>query len=74
VSDITGDTTVTLEPPEYPDRQDIDERRRAYVLDCMTQCGDAPSIDGKVFVGNLDLVCKWLEKGAVPAARLKPVA
>ena len=59
------------EPPTYPDLQSIDEQRRAYVLDCLTQCGDAPSIDGRVFVGNLELVSRWLETGAVPDEKQK---
>lgn len=57
--------------PEYPDWADNAEQRRAYVLDCLTQCGDAPGIDGRVFVGNLDLVSKWLETGAVPEEKQK---
>lgn len=71
MSELNGDTQVTLEPPEYPDGQDIAERRRAYVLDCLTQCGDAPAIDGRVFVGNLDLVCRWLETGSLPEEKQK---
>lgn len=55
----------------YPDTQDIAEQRRAYVLDKLTQCGDAPGIDGRVFVGNLDLVSKWLETGSVPEEKPK---
>lgn len=65
------DDEIVLEPPIYPETQDTAEQRRAYVLDKLTQCGDAPGIDGKVFVGNLDLVSKWLETGAVPEEKQK---
>lgn len=66
MSDIDGDTQITLEPPAYPDSQPLDEQRRAFVLECLTQCGDAPSIDGRIFVNNCDLVYAWLESRAVP--------
>ena len=71
---MSDEPQIVVEPPVYPEMQSVAEQRRAYVLDCLTQCGDASSIEGKVLVANLDLVSKWLENGTVPATRLKPVA
>lgn len=68
---MSDDPQVIVEPPAYPELQPIGEQRRAYVLDCLTQCGDAPSIDGRVFVNNLDLILRWLETGTVPEEKPK---
>lgn len=59
----------------YPEWAEQDEQRRAFALQCMTSCGDAPSIDGHVFVANLVLVDAWLKTGAAPTKerKLKPV-
>lgn len=58
---------IAVEALSYPDTACADEQRRAFVLECMTSCGDAPSIDGRVLVANLELVCQWLKCGAVAA-------
>ncbi len=71
MSEAEIEQEIAVEPPAYPDTVSEDELRRAFVLECMTSCGDAPSIDGRVFVANLDLVCQWLKSGAV-AATEKP--
>lgn len=60
------DEEIAIDPVTYPQEQDIDEQRRAYVLECMTACGDAPSIDGRIFVSNLNMVTEWLKSGALP--------
>ena len=62
------------ESTDYLDLIDLDEKRRAYVLECMTACGDASAIDGKVFVCNLNFVTEWLRSATVPAQVPKPKA
>lgn len=62
---------MTAEPdeetaPTYLDSASIDEQRRAYVLECMTACGDASAIHGAIFVENLNHVCEWLKTAIVP--------
>lgn len=71
----SDDEIVEAEIIGYPDCAELDEQRRAYVLQCLTSCGDAPSIDGNVFVANLVLVDAWLRTGAAPTKerKLKPV-
>lgn len=72
MTDAESEQEIAVEASAYPDTVCEDEQRRAFVLECMTSCGDAPSIDGRVFVANLELVCQWLKSGAAAAATEKP--
>lgn len=62
---MSDEEEIAVDPIAYPQEQDTDEQRRAYVLDCMTQSGDAPSIDGRIFVANMNLIAEWLRSGTV---------
>ena len=46
---------------------DPDEHRRAYIIPLMADA----NIDGRILVGNMDLVYQWLKNGTVPESRKK---
>ncbi len=54
---------------EYPWASTVDEQRRAFALECYTQCGDAHEIDGTAFVQNLAYIEAWLRDGSIPKAK-----
>ena len=54
---------------DYPSIADLDERRRAFVLEMMVAHVEA--VDGKKFVLNMQYVSEWLRDGIVPPVETK---
>lgn len=62
-SDVDGEhedvNIEVVESETYPNGQDIDEQRRAFVIYHMADS----DIDGRVLVSNMDQVYRWLKSG-----------
>ena len=61
---------VTINAPSELDvctwTSDVDEKRRAFVVNQMANC----DVEGKILVQNMHEVCEWLKSGKMPDARV----
>lgn len=53
---------VDVEALLYPGQVDVDEQRRAFVLEHLANA----EIDGHILALNCDILCQWLKTGCVP--------
>lgn len=56
----------------YPDLQGEAEQRRAFILERLTEAGDAAQIDGRILVENMAAVERFLIDGSIPPPKTAP--